>query len=225
MNTPLQVWNGVERPQTLADKSFAPTSIENVEFPDDLEPDMFHANRAAMHANSTQELVDLHAMNQQTTAYPTLSCVAPPLSTIPPRPVSGPACELASMEERSHAITAYNTQGHPLFPRFQQQIQERCEAMPDPGPVDPKLLPPASGEPPIGKKSRKHITSRMMNSVRGAVYDMRNFDKLPPAQAGQPPEQVAKFVLTRDHRGPYLLLVLTLVLVLIALVSACRQRG
>jgi len=220
MNTPVQVWNGVERPQTLADKSFAPTSIENVEFPDDKEPDVFRANRAAMHANSSQELTDLHAMNQQTTAYSTLSCVAPPLSNVPPPKSTPPACEVASMEERSHAITAY-----PLFPQFQQQIKERCDAMPDPT-SNPKILPPASGEPPIGKKPRrpyKYITSRMMNSVRGAIHDMKHYDELPPAKVGKTPEQVANFVVTRDNRGPYLLLMLMLVLVLVALVSVIKN--
>lgn len=214
------VWEDLERPQTLADKSWTPTSIDGVEFPDDKEPEVYRATRAAMHAVSDQELTDLRELNHQTAAYSTLPCVAPPLSPEPPVPVSGKPCEIASMQERSHAVTAYTPEGQPQFPVYQQEIQERCDAMSAPL-ADPKRLPLASGEPPIGKKiPYKRITSRMMTSVKGAVRDMKNFDQL--SQTHETPEKVVYFVMTREERYPYLMLTLTVILTMLAIMSACR---
>ena len=207
--TPFEIWNAPERPQTLADISFAPTSINHVEFPDDIEPVAFQANRALMAANGAGELAELEARNQQTTAYPSLACTTGPMS---PNYRGGPACDVAAMEERSHGITAY-TRGAPLLTQFNTERAEMC------GPS------PSFAEPTYAKPKMRHITTRMANSVRGALYDLKHFDELPPARSGQSPGAVTAFALSRDNRTPYLLLVLILILVLCAVVSLVRSGG
>jgi len=231
MPSSVELWNEAERPQTLADKSFAPTSIMGVEEPDDTEPVAFQANRAAMAANGASELRQLHGLNQQTTAYPSIGCTVGAMS---PSYSGGAACDVAAVEERSHGITAY-TQGTALLPRFDAQRAERCASMEAAGvglSEDPSLVARASGEPPIGYEARElkkprmhHLTTRMANSVRGALYDLQHFDELPPARSGSSPGAVTTFALTRDNRTPYLLLVLVFVLVLIATVSMVRSLG
>ncbi len=120
---PVDIWSWADRPQTLADISFAPTSIDHIEFPDDIQPVAYQANRAAMAANGAGELAELQTRNQQTTAYPTLSCVAGPMS---PSYVSGAACDVNAMQERSHGITAYATDGQPVLPRFNTDRAAAC---------------------------------------------------------------------------------------------------
>jgi hypothetical protein len=65
--TSVEIYKQSERPQTLADISFAPTSIAGIEFPDDTEPIVFEVNRAAMEELGKAELKELEALNQQTT--------------------------------------------------------------------------------------------------------------------------------------------------------------
>ena len=231
--TPFEIWDAPERPQTLADISFAPTSITNVEFPDDIEPVAFQANRALLAANGAGELAELESRNQETTAYPSIACTTGPMS---PTYRGGPACDVASMEERSHGITAY-TRGEPLLTQFNSERADRCASMKAAGVglgPHPSLVARASGEPPIGyehnsyarkKPSVKHITTRMANSVRGALYDLQHFNELPPAQSGQSPAAVTAFALSRDNRTPYLLLVFIFLLVVCAMVSVVRSGG
>jgi hypothetical protein len=211
----------------LADNAFTPTSIENVEFPDDLAPVAFQANRAAMSYNSKKELQELEAMNQQTAAYPTLTCLSGPMA---PNLGGGSQCEVGSMESRSHAITAYSG-GTPLFPQFYNQKVDTCATMQEQGVgMGPTRLPLASGDPPIGyreakpKPALKHMGTRMMNSVRGALYDLQHFNELPPAQSGEAPSEVAKFALSRDNRLPYIFLVITCVLMLMAVAGAVKAH-
>ena len=225
-----QIWDEAERPQTLADQGFTPTSIENVEFPDDVAPVAYQANRALMSYNSKKELQVLHAMNQQTAAYPTLSCLSGPKV---PGVQGGSSCEVGAMEARSHAITAYS-EGRPLFPQFHEANTDMCETMREQGAgMYPTRLPLASGSPPIGyseeeeqkeKHVLKHTGMRMLNSVRGALYDLQHFNELPPAQRGEAPSSVATFAMTRDNRLPYLFLVVIAVLVLIAVVAAFKTQ-
>lgn len=228
-----QIWDEAERPQTLADQGFTPTSIENIEFPDDMGPVAYRANRALMSYNSKKELQALHAMNQETAAYPTLACLSGP--KVPPVQ-GGSSCEVGSMEARSHAITAYS-EGTPLFPQFYAANTDMCDSMREQGVgMYPTRLPLASGDPPIGYKEEneekedvpkhvlKHTGMRMLNSVRGALYDLQHFNELPPAQNGEAPSSVATFAVTRDNRLPYLFLVVIAVLVLVAVVAAFKTQ-
>lgn len=220
-----EIWDEPERPQTLADTAFTPTSIENVEFPDDLGPVAFQANRAAMSYNSKKEMQELESMNQQTAAYPTLSCLSGPHA---PNLGGGSSCEVGSMEERSHGITAY-VEGAPVFPQFYNEKMDTCGAMQEMGVGEGATrLPLASGDPPIGYKASKpalkHLGTRMMNSVRGAMYDLQHFNELPPAQSGDAPSEVAKFAFSRDNRLPYIMLVVICVLMLMGVVGGVRSQ-
>ena len=64
----------------------------------------------------------------------------------------------------------------------------------------------------------------MLNSVRGAMYDLQHFNELPPAQSGEAPSQVAMYALTRDNRLPYILLVITFILIMVAAVFGVRTQ-
>ena len=226
--TSVDIWEERERPQTLADISFAPTSISNIEFPDDIEPVAFQANRAALAANGADELRELQSLNQQTTAYPSISCTTGPMV---PMHTGGPACDVASMQERSHGITAY-VAGNPLLTQFDEDRADTCASMEAAG---VGMVPSETGDPPIGytpnsysimrKPRARHITTRMANSLRGALYDMQHFNELPPARSGESPGSVARFVVSRDNRTPYLLLVLTFILVLTGVVLGVRSQG
>ena len=59
--------------------------------------------------------------------------------------------------------------------------------------------------------------NKMINSVRGARYDLQHRAYLPPTIQGYGTVEVIKYTLTRDQRGAYLLLWLTLFLLLIIL--------
>jgi hypothetical protein len=220
MNAPIDIWDEPERPQTLADISFAPTSINFVEFPDDIEPVAFQANRAAMEANGARELQELEALNQQTSTYPTMGCTTGPMS---PVYQGGPACDVAAMQERSHGITAY-TNGKPLLTQFNDERASMCAHMEVVGDTPIATYSQPADEGPVLKKPRmRHITTRMANSVRGAMYDLQHFNELPPARSGQSPSEVAMFALTRDNRTPYLLLVLIFALVVSAALMGVRS--
>lgn len=240
------IWGEKERRQTLADISFAPTSVNGVEFPDDVEPDMYRANRAAMEANGKNEMAELVALDQRTTAYPSLSCTAGPMS---PAYKPAPLCDLNSMRDVSHGVTAYTQQGQPLFPQYNQQRQSVCGEMKQAGvgmgAPNPALVRRASGEPPIGyapntyfkydgveekkkknglREKTRHMGVRMMNSVRGAVYDMQHFSELPPAQSGEAPSQVAWYAVSRDNRFPYILLIGVAIVALIAMILGIKAH-
>lgn len=211
-----------------------------------------------MASNGAGELAELEARNQQTTAYPTLSCVAGPMS---PAYTGGPSCDVDNLQERTHAITPYRTDGTALLPQFNQQRSSACASMEMQGvgmePPNPRLVTRASGEPPIGyaphvyaypqfgpqtpavrfKKNKKrssvppkalplkYIPMRTFNSVRGALYDMKHFGDLPPAQSGASPSTIAYFALTRDGRTPYLLIGVTIILAVVAVVLLVRSGG
>ena len=271
---PNDIWSWPERPQTFADISFASTSINHVEFPDDIGPVAYHANRAAMASNGVAELAELEELevrNQRTTAYPGISCAAGPMS---PEYADGPQCDVTAMQERAHGITAYRSNGTSLLPQFNSERSLSCANMEKEGvgmgAPDPALAVRASGEPPIGyaphvysypqfgpraasastsgkmglvrtqvqKKGGavssgrkrvktgipfKYIPGRAFNSVRGALYDMQHINELPPAQSGAPPGNVTSFVFTRDGRAPYLIIMVTVILVLVATVTTVRS--
>ena len=118
------------------------------------------------------------------------------------------------------------------------------------GAPNPMLVRRASGEPPIGYQPNTYFTYggdgdgeeeevvvpqkklprshnmgvRMMNSVRGALYDMQHFSELPPAQSGDSPSHVTWYAVTRDNRLPYLLLLFIMILVIVAVVLGVKKH-
>ena len=64
----------------------------------------------------------------------------------------------------------------------------------------------------------KPLVKKMINSVRGSVYDLQNIKSLPPSMDGQPMPDVIKYTLTRDKRGGYLLLAVSFVIFLVLLI-------
>lgn len=236
---PVAVYAEKQRPQTMADVAFAPTSTSGVEYPDDVEVDAYQANRAALSINGHGELQQLLGLDQRTTAYPSVGCtvgaMSPPVAAAPP-------CASSSMQERSHGITAYTPGGESIIQGYTDCRAAACDEMLDAGvgmTGNPNLVARASGEPPIGyapnvyapelrvqaRKKSRHLTARVLNSVRGAVYDMQHFGDLPPARSGESPSSVAQYALTRDGRAPYLTLVFAGVLVVVAGVLACRGHA
>ena len=65
--------------------------------------------------------------------------------------------------------------------------------------------------------SSSSFPKKMVNSVRGALYDLNNLKELPPTKDGEPFGSVVKYTLTRDNRGGYLLLWTSIVLLVIIL--------
>lgn len=57
--TPLDVWSWDEQNQSRADALFATTSVDNVEFDDDLEPKAYRDTRAVMELNRAIEMAEL----------------------------------------------------------------------------------------------------------------------------------------------------------------------
>ena len=63
----------------------------------------------------------------------------------------------------------------------------------------------------------------MLNTVRGVAYDLKHLKKLPPMRAGKGMVDTAKFVITRDDRLQYILLILALLILIVAFIAACYK--
>jgi hypothetical protein len=66
---------------------------------------------------------------------------------------------------------------------------------------------------------------KMVNSVRGSLYDLQHWDKLTPTLNGENTCGILKYTLTRDTRAPYLLLWVSLLLLLIILICLAVTVG
>lgn len=75
----VSVWETEQPSRLIADMSFTPISVTNIEMTDDYEPVAYQANRALMQANAAQEINELQERNHAMTAYSTLDCQATPL--------------------------------------------------------------------------------------------------------------------------------------------------
>jgi hypothetical protein len=76
---------------------------------------------------------------------------------------------------------------------------------------------PTTGRVATTQPLPQRIASRMLQSVRGALHDMKTLDT---EETGDPP--LVEVIITRDNRAPYLLLAFILLLMLFALQSAAR---
>jgi len=200
-----------QRTQSMADLAFTPTSVDNVEFPDDVQPQMYQNVRKVLQANAQAELSELvarHDDDDTTKCNSSTSTSSPKTKTVPP-------CEAASMQQRSHELTSYTPHGMPLLHRFDTcRVEQRQKTPPRRVRVNTKK----------GKGILfKAIPSRINNSVRGVLYDMQHKSQLPPAQSGASPSSVTTYTLTRDNRLPYLLIFFTLILILVAVVRVLRS--
>ena len=80
----------------------------------------------------------------------------------------------------------------------------------------------ATAAPPPPEDPRE-ILRRVQLSIQGAHYDLQHWSQLPPVVDGQSTLECVRFVTTRDGRGPYMLLLFAVVLILLCL--ACRPRS
>ncbi len=198
--------------QNIADKMFAPTSTTNIEQPNDFEPVAYQANRALMAANAAKELNELQKRNHATTAYTTLGCVAQPLfpSFDAQRAVNcsrRQAMGVGMVTNSPSLVSQPPPLGYqPDVALVGDNVQINPLALGVPGYYNLSV-------PPVPMKKKE--PNKMMNSVRGALYDMKHWDELP----AEGTKDTLSFVCTRDNRLPYLLLFITIIVLLIALLG------
>jgi hypothetical protein len=87
-------------------------------------------------------------------------------------------------------------------------------------PRQPHAFPPRNAlvrTPSANIAPPKPLMKKLINSVRGSVYDLQNIKSLPPSVNGATIPHVIKYTLTRDKRAGYLLLAISIVLLLILL--------
>lgn len=212
----LQVWD-VRASDALPDRAFVPTSESGIEMITDYEPVVYQSNRTLMMANAAQEINELQERNHATTAYSTLDCTA-----------------------------------MPLFPTFNAQRAANCELRESGGgpgvrylrpPVEPRRAAPGFPISNLYSDAREHpafvddpppppqpdFKRRMLNSVRGSLYDMKHWDELPPTREGRDVGDILKYTLSRDKRAPYLLLWSSLILLLIIMtafvIKLCMKKA
>lgn len=223
----VHVWQTQHPSKSIADVSFVPTSLRGIELTNDYEPVQYQANRALMAANAAQEINDLQMRNHATTAYSTLDCAATPLF---PTFNGQRAADCAIRQARQHdgiGVVPRNLVAQPVPPLGYTPY----EVMGLPGYYQRANQYPVVGEEkkkPVGGKhavadAEKSFVSRMANSVRGSLYDMKHWKQLPPKLAGQSNGAVFTYVVSRDDRLGYLLLWITMIVMLITLIGVAVQ--
>ena len=70
------------------------------------------------------------------------------------------------------------------------------------------------------KQPLDHMSKRLINAVRGTMYDLKHWDDLPPVRADSTTSESATYILTRDERAYYLSIVVALVIFVIAIILA-----
>ena len=103
----------------------------------------------------------------------------------------------------------YNNEAY-LLPLMEEEEEGMDEADNDPDEEDAPAVP---------------FTRKMVNSVRGSLYDLQHWDELTPTLNGENTCGILKYTLTRDTRAPYLLLWVSLMLLLIILICVAITLG
>lgn len=224
LGNPVSVWETEHPSKSIADVSFAPTSVTGVELTNDYEPVQYQANRSLMAANAAQEINDLQERNHATTAYSTLDCEATPLF---PTFNGQRAADCAIRKAQRYGVppNAKQLVAQPVPPLGYRPYQ----VMGMPGYYNRAGQYPVLKKKPVsavsGGSSERNFFTRMANSVRGSFYDLKHWKDLPPKLQGQGTGQVLSFVVTRDDRLGYLLLWITMIVMLITLIGVAAQVG
>jgi hypothetical protein len=66
----------------------------------------------------------------------------------------------------------------------------------------------------------KGAPKKMLNTVRGIVYDLKHFKELPPAQEGQGSKKTIAYVFGRDDRPVYLALIISGIILIVCIIAA-----
>ena len=222
LGNPVTVWETEHPSKSIADVSFAPTSVKGIELTNDYEPVQYQANRSLMAANAAQEINDLQERNHATTAYSTLDCYATPLF---PTFNGQRAADCAIRRARKYGVppNAQQLVAQPVPPLGYQPYQ----VMGLPGYYSQAAQYPVSKKKALLNTggSERNFFKRMANSVRGSFYDLKHWNELPPKVAGESGTATFNFVVTRDDRLGYLLLWVTMIVMLITLIGVAAQVG
>ena len=214
----VNVWATEPAATTLPDMAFVPISEKGVEMNTDYEPVVYQSNRTLMAANAAQELNELQERNHATTAYSTLDCVAMPLFPTfnAQRLANCSAREKELARNRYVGIAPVDARGaiRSVKPRPTPPRTAAARRVPPAGASSFRADAPLARE----RKVKARFVDKMINSVRGARYDWEHRAVLPPTIEGQGRAEVLKYTLTRDQRGAYLLLWVTLLLLVITLI-------
>jgi hypothetical protein len=252
LGVPTDVW--LQRPSsTIADIAFAPISETGIELTNDYEPVVYQANRGVMAANAAQEINDLQTRNHATTAYSTLDCHAtplfptfngqravdcsirqarkfPPATMYPEEMVAQPVPPLGYPPEKVMGLAGFYD-SIPQRPMLVRASVAASAAKPRQTPKPAAATRPraaaktlkAGAEEP--KKERNAFARNMVNTVRGTFYDLANWKKLPPAQAGESSTKVFAYAVSRDDRTGYWMLWYAVIVMLIALIAVAVTLG
>ena len=229
----VDVWDHVnDARQSLADTVFAATSVSGIEMADDYEPVVYQSTRALMGANAVQELQELQAQNHATTAYSTLNCAAKPLFPM----FDAQRQQICNDTERRER--PYDPAGFPLSaPICSARLDDGCSAPGGEGNYSNGFGTTAACTTAAARGIRTSTgtespvesvrepapvpVNKFLNSIRGAVYDLKHWKDLPQDTA----TDTWKFIATREGRAGYLLLLFTLILFLIAVLMMVISNG
>jgi hypothetical protein len=226
LGNPVSVWETEHPSKSIADVSFAPTSVTGIELTNDYEPVQYQANRSLMAANAAQEINDLQERNHATTAYSTLDCYATPLF---PTFNGQRAADCAIRQARRAGVPLgmHDLVAQPVPPLGYppQQVMGTPGYYRHAGQYPVVVEKKKPHQPGGGNGSELNFFKRMANSVRGSFYDAKHWKELPPKVEGQSTGEVLSFVVTRDDRLGYLLLWITMIVMLITLIGVAAQVG
>lgn len=247
----VSVWETEQPSRLIADMSFAPISVTNIEMTDDYEPVAYQANRALMQANAAQEINELQERNHAMTAYSTLDCQAMPLFPTfnaqraadcvlrkkYPMPITGgvplnklvtqPSPPLGYKPELFMGEKGFPAQGTqlPVVQRPQQPFIPPEHHQQVHEKAKRTKIADVVEEEEAEEKEDKSLMSRLSNSVRGAFYDLAHYNELPPKLEGESTGTVLAYAVTRDDRLGYLMLYFAIFVLFITLIGVAIGLG
>ena len=177
-----------------------------------------------MAANSAVEVADLQLRNHSTTAYSTLNCVSKPLF---PNFDAQRALNCATDEALGKGLTYGD------FGNFEPLVAQPpilgyapiSEIISGNGVVTNVNIAanPAVSAWNVSRRSR--FSTKMMNSLKGSLYDLKHWDKLAPVKGGASRVNTMNYIMTRDDRLSYLILWIIVIALLITFISLLITVG